>query len=480
MSRLRHSTSTLAVLALLVAVPALVTTPIGAQEDDTPTPPVKFFVFVNGMTNPDADNDGEPDRRWQVQITVSALGSCVPTQGDAGYTSTWIEAGDEVGARLSLTECVFRISAKARTASRPDCLSRAQLGWSDSGGNVVGDYRDGSVVTSSRPDDESRLLIRRDPDGGCAVPHRTYFVLGGDSIVEDLPGDSADRDLLARARRAATVGEFTVRVQPASGSVAAGCDITRTFSLQGDRSTSAQILGATGDGCPSRASIVAAPAHVKVTEGSYVEFDAALPNIIIDLTSLVRMEAARIAIVQDVVGSANRGEVSYTITRTCGGVALDSPPAQARASELYEGRFTVHSPDIPQFGPVGIYPAVATGATSFTVVGCLVTVTMSGVPAGCAVAGGNTQTLAWSAANPFPHFDFEFDINCGGATPPAPVVPQQPPATEDTVPAEDMVPVDEADTLVDGGGTTGGDTGEAQDAQPPDDPVGPPRDAPTG
>ena len=420
MSRLRHSTTTFAVLALLVAVPALVTAPVVAQEnEDEPHHRVELFIFANDMTNPDDDNDGRPDVRWQVRLTVTALGGCVPTRGERFYDSFWLDAGEEVAARLAPTACVFRFSARARVDSRPGCEYRAQIAWTDDNDNVVGDYHDGSTLSSSRPDDESRLSIRRDPDRGCSRPHRTYFVLGGDSVVEELPGALSDADLLARARRAAAVGEYTVRVEPDTPDTrATGCSIGGEFTLNGDQSTSAQMLGATGEQCPSRAMIVAAPAYVRLAGGRHVSFDAALPNIIVDLTSLVSVEASRIAIIQDVVGSANRGVVTYTITRTCGGEALASRVAQVGSSELLEGRFTVHSPDAPRFGPVGIYPAVATTRNSFTVVGCAVTVTVSRVPAGCTVAGGNTQTLAWSAANPVANFDFEFDIGCGGSAPP--------------------------------------------------------------
>ena len=220
---------------------------------------------------------------------------------------------------------------------------------------------------------------------------------------------------------------------------------------------------------------MAAPAHVKVVEGNYVEFDAALPNIIVDLTSLVRIESARIAIIQDVVGSGNQGTASYTVTRSCGGTVLESPPAQASSSELYEGRFTVHSPDIPQFGPVAIYPVVANSPTSNSVAGCSVTVAVGRVTAGCTVAGGNTQTLTWTAANPFPHFDFDFAINCGGAVAVADPVETPPPPA-----AEDMISADDVEPLTGNGDTTGADTGEAGDAQPPAGPAGPPLDAPTG
>jgi len=285
------------------------------------------------------------------------------------------------------------------------------------------------LLLSGTAGSETRLAIRRDSDAGCARANRTYFVLGSAGIVEDVPGTPADRELMARARQAATLGEFTVRVEPEPGSQAVGCDVATTFTVRGDASSSPQELGATGDRCPARASMVSAPAHVKVPRGGYVEFDAALPNILVDLTSLVRMEAARIAIVQDVAGSSNRGEASYSVARSCGGVALAQVPAQAASTPLYEGRFTVHSPDIPQFGAAGIYPAVATTHNSSVVVGCAVSVTVSSLTSGCTVAGGNTRTLAWSAADPFPHFDFEFDIGCGGAAPP--VAPPPPPSTED-------------------------------------------------
>lgn len=485
MSRLRHSTAKLAVLSLLVAVPALVTTPAAAQDDDDDErpPPAELFILSNEMTNPDADNDGAPDRRWQARITIAALGSCVPRSGLGTYDSFWLDAGEEVAARLSLTECVFRISARVRVESSPDCEYRAQIAWRDDDDALVGDYLDGSVLTSERPDDESRISARRDPDSGCTRPHRTYFLIGGDAMVQELPGAIPDEALLARARRAASVGKYTVRVEPET---AAGCDIAGEFVLQGDEATSAQQLGATGQSCPSRATIVDAPPYVSVSRG-HVAFDAALPNIIVDLTPLVRVAASRIAIVQDAVGSANQGQVRYSVTRSCGGTAVPSPGAQASSVDLFEGRFTVHSPDNPQFGPVGMYRAVATTTGSTTVVGCAVTVDVRGVPAGCVVDGGNSQTLAWSASSPIAHFDFEFDFYCGGSTPP-PDTPEPSPAGDtgegdagDMLPTgdgDDMVPTSDFGPTVGDGADT--DTDDFELTEPPPDPVGPPRDAPTG
>ena len=73
----------------------------------------------------------------------------------------------------------------------------------------------------------------------------------------------------------------------------------------------------------------------------------------------------------------------------------------------------MHGPHVPTFGATAVYAVGTESATSTEVVGCSVTVTVSGVPAGCSVAGGSTQTLTWSADAPFDHFDFEFDIGCG-------------------------------------------------------------------
>lgn len=431
MSRLRHSTVTLAVAALLAGALALVAAPAAAQDDDDPPPPPpEFFVFTNVMTNPttDSDNDGVPDTRWQVQVVANALGNCVPERGSASWASTWINAGEQTGVSLATRECVFRIAAQARVERTPDCAYRAELAWGTSPSDS--DYRDGSVLTSSRPANERRLAIRRDAGVGCAKPHRTYFVLNSAGIVEDLPAGSADSALTARARRAATLGPFTVRVEREPGSPAAGCDVATTFTVRGELASSPQTLGATGDRCPARASFTSVPAHLKIVEGDYVAFDAALPNILVDLSSLLRMETARIAIVQDVAGSANRGEARYVISRFCGGVTLASPAPQVTSTSLLEGRFTVHSPDIAQFGPTAIYPAVATSHNSNVVEGCSVSVTVSGLPAVCTAAGSNTQTLAWTAADPVSHFDFEFDITCGSVPPPSTPAAASSPGTD--------------------------------------------------
>ena len=113
-------------------------------------------------------------------------------------------------------------------------------------------------------------------------------------------------------------------------------------------------------------------------------------------------------------GLGRRGRtVSYAINRACGDTDVDPAGAGKARSVLYTGRYTVHSPTAPDFGPAVTYPAVAAAADSDDVVGCSVSVAIGDVPADCVVDGALTRTLTWTEANPVSNFDFEFDITCG-------------------------------------------------------------------
>lgn len=464
-------------LAVLLAVVLAVAGSTAVAQDDERIR-VEFFGFTNAMTDPDNDNDGTPDDRWQMQITVGATGGCVPEKAAMAYTSPWINTDDTVGVSLSTTECVFRIAARARLESRDECTFSAELAWADDDGNAVGDYADGSVLTSGRPAGESWLSARRDPDSGCARPHPIHFELDAAAGVSQTAGDEAD--LLARARRAAALGDYTLEVAPDAVQPAPGCDISGAFMLRGDRSSSSQTLGASGEACPSRASIVAAPSYVQTVWSDYVSFDAALPNIIVDLSPLVRMEVVRIAIVQDVSGSPGRAEASYTVTRSCGDETLPSPPAQAGSMPLAAGRWTVHSPDVPQFGPVDLYRALAASPTSDTVAGCSATVAVAvvGGSDGCAVSGADSRTLNSMAADSAGNLVFEFDFDCADATDAAAAASE---AVEDEG-ADDMLPTEGQPVTEPPDGTDMlpvGDAAQSGDMFPVNG-DSPPRDMPTG
>ena len=466
MSHLRRFSGPLIALSLIVPLLVLTAAPAGAQDDDDP-PPLTVFVFANVMTN--ADRVGQPDEDWQVRVSIRTLSDCAPTRGEGNHDTYWIDAGSEAGARLSLEECVFSIAAAMRDASLDrDCIVTAQLAWGRNPSEA--DYEEGTLLTSSRPDGESRLAIRRKPGSGCVRPNRTHFFITGSDIVETLPDASNDANLLALAQRAAGLAEFVVRVDPdplPDAVLPPGCDRVTTFDVLGNGQRVAAVVHEADGSCPLRASVPNPPAPFEAPEGRAVAFDGADRNILVDLSRLVRLRPARIAIIQNVAGSLNRGAVSYAIGRSCGDASTTGPSAGGATSPLYEGRFTVHGPHVPAFGATAVYPVGTASATSTAVVGCSVSVTISGVPAGCSVAGGPTQTLTWSADAPIEHFDFEFDVRCGtGATPAAP--PPAPPTTPNTDP-----PAEDAELMTETDAPTG--TGDR-----PAETGGPPRHAPTG
>lgn len=465
MPHLQRLVTRLLVVLALIAPTVLVAAPTAAQNGG-----VKVFVIANDM-----ENDDEREEQWQMQITARPASGCTPDEGLSDYSSPWFNAGTEVGLELSVGECSFRIDVAMRQAGlRTDCFYTAQLTWVESDGTTavagstpIDDY----LFTSDRPDGASRLSVIRKPGSLCAFPPETRFYINGADTVEDLPGTSADADLLALAKRAAEVAEFEIRLEPddTGGTVPAGCNRTSSFTLHGDGQRVRHPLQTSGGSCAIRASLVDAQAPFQGVEDRAVTFSD--DYRIIDLTSLIHLPHARIAIIQDVVGSQSRGSATYTISRSCGGRAVASPAAADDSVDLYEGRFTVHAPSVPAFGATAIYPAVAAGTESDTIVGCSVTVSISGVPSDCTVADGSTQTLTWSETNRFRHFDFEFDIDCGAAgEAPASVDPPPPEATTPTTapgPAEpqDAQPAEEAEPT--GGGSSA----------PPE---GPRYDAPTG
>ena len=151
--------------------------------------------------------------------------------------------------------------------------------------------------------------------------------------------------------------------------------------MRGDGKRVPAVVSGATDPCPLRVTGSGASPPFEVPEGRAVGFDGAGRNILVDVTRLARLSPARIVIIQDVTGSLNRGSVSYAISRSCGDASTDEPSADGATTPLYLGRFTVHGPRLPAFGATAVYPVGAESATSTDVVGCSVTVTVSGVPA---------------------------------------------------------------------------------------------------
>ena len=139
------------------------------------------------------------------------------------------------------------------------------------------------------------------------------------------------------------------------------------------------------------------------------------------------MPWGRIAIIQDVTASDNKGYVGYKVARACAGVDALPPtivagggpgiftlPGGQVVVSLLEGRFTVHSSNFANFGAGANYLAVARSTTSSSIDGCEVSVTIQHLPRGCTVSPSHTQSLTWHRSTQFDHYDFEFDIDCSG------------------------------------------------------------------
>ncbi len=428
MSQVRTLSRLLVVLALLGTAPALAASPASAQD-------LQVVVMKN------AENDSEAD--WQIRVKIESLGGCTPEQGlgGEGFQSTWIGVGSEVGQALNIAVCTYEITADARRNTGEVC--RAELGW---GATPADDDWKGQLFSSETGTGGVLLIANRDisvraerrggnlePTTICRAAVKATFSINPDDVVEELPRDSRDDNLNERVKRAVEVTDFDVHVRPDSLTKnQSGCDLTLNFTMQGgeDGEVTESLQGvATGDNpCKFRASITNDPAPFVVSDRE-TTFTTSGSSFSVDLSGLVRIEPARIAIIQDVVGQAPEASgVNYAIVRSCAGVdALPSTIVPSGGQGIYrlpggdwrqpltEGRYTVHSDRNPNFGAGATYQAAARSTTSTVVQGCSVMVTIGHVPDNCSVAGGDTQTLTWQRSRRFDHFDFEFDITCNGA-----------------------------------------------------------------
>ena len=289
-------------------------------------------------------------------------------------------------------------------------------------------------------------------DARCAAAVSVTFEIDPERVVRPLPHHAEDDNLEERVERAVEVTSFAVRVRPHSSTRnLRGCNALLSFTIEGgeDGSVKKNFEGVpTGQTCKFTAYIVNNPAPFVVDDGG-TTFETKSGTMTVDLAGQVKFQPARIAIIQDVVGDASDEGVSYAIVRTCAGVDALPPtivptggpglyrlPGGDWRASLIEGRFTVHSDRAPNFGPGATYHAAARSTTSSVVEGCTVSVTIQHVPDDCVVAGGETQRLTWRKSRQFEHFDFEFDITCGGAA--------ARPAADDDLPPEP--PADDGDS----------------------------------
>ncbi len=405
-------------LASTVVAPMVATSPASAQNTAT-------FVLQHVPDGTTA--------RWEVRVEINPLGGCRPR--DFVYTPTWIAEGSLYAARVS-DDCRYGLTMEARevgNSNRGICLVEWAWGANNANPGALTFSTDmlqiGDISSLAE-----RLFVRH--EGGsnpsCAAVQSSRFRIVGQDVVTALPTHSADSALTVRAVRAAALTEFSVLVEPDYDSPSAippGCHAAETIKVKGDGSDRRLAMAAAtpaGVACTYRAKVTAAPSPFKIVSTSPVSFVA---GVLVNLSSKVALPLARIAIIQQVSGSNNEGVVSYKITRSCSS-GFDLPiviggtsgvyrlPGGLTVAELREGRYTVHYPGAPHFGPAYTYPVAASSDTSNIIAGCSVSTAISEVPSNCSVAGPLTQTKTWSTSRPIETYDFEFRLTCRPAVTP--------------------------------------------------------------
>lgn len=418
MSRFRYLIRPLVVVTLVATAVSLAATTTSAQD-------LTVFRFTNTEAN---------DSDWEVRISVESLGGCGEATGHGSASSDWLEATDEWGSVLDL-ECSYVFTAVARNdVDERGKVCDAVLVW----GSGAPDQDELRTRDSARSN-ETDVSVRHKGPQRCDTAIVAAFSIDPEDVVQTLPASATDKALEARAERAVEVAKFKVNVRPEQSTKnSRGCNQTFSIELSGgtDGDVERSLPGIPeGSSCKFRATVSNPPGPFNVVNTDGLVFDTANAGtggvLAVDLSSLLRLPYSRIAIIQDVTGSDNQGRASYKIDRSCagvtslppaivggGGAGIITTPGGNVAATLTEGRFTVHSPNFANFGPGATYPAVARSVTSSVTSGCTVSVTISEVPSSCTILPGIAQTKTWTSGGDFDHFDFEFDIYCGRATPP--------------------------------------------------------------
>ena len=439
MKQLQFLIRPLVVVAVLATAVSLAASTATAQD-------IRVFRF----TNTEAD-----DSDWEVRVSVEAFGGCGEAAGRGSATSGWLPPGDEWGRVFDLN-CSYAITAVARDDSGTNRgkICDALVGW-----GTETPAEDELRSRDAERGSETDVSVRHEIDGGCDAGLTVTFILDPEDVIDFLPTNSRDPALEARAERAVEAADFDVRVTPDDDTKRRrGCNQLHRFTMSGGDDGEYELgfagISTTTD-CTFIVTIEDAPAPFEVIDADGIKFrtgEAGSDGLLdVDISGMVKLPWGRIAIIQDVTRSNNQGHVGYKVARSCAGIdAL--PPAIAGGAgygvftlpggqvvvSLWEGRFTVHSPNFANFGAGANYLAVARSVTSNVIEGCEVSVTIQYVPDGCTVSPQRTQTLTWRRGNPFSHYDFEFAIDCsGGGRVGAPVVdtdlpPPPPGSTEQT------------------------------------------------
>ena len=414
MLHLRYLIRSLVAIAVLATAVSVAASSVAAQQP-------KVFTF----TNTEADTSD-----WEVRVTIDSFGGCGEGSDRGDDMSGWLEPGEEWGDLLDL-ECSYTITAVARNQdTQRGKICDALLGWG-TGAPAEDELRTRSTARGTETD----VSIQRDPGGSCDAGLKVTFFLEPDDIVEPLPSTAVEPGLEERAERAVEVAEFDIRIRPHSSTKdRRGCNQIHRFTMSGgdDGEYEQDFPGIpVGFDCTFIVTIEDAPPPFKIVDADGTSFRTGEVGddgrIDMDLSDLVELPWARIAIIQDVTGSNNQGHVGYKIVRSCAGVDALPPsivsgggpgiitlPGGQVVATLSEGRFTVHSANFANFGAGANYLAVARSVRSTVIDGCDVSVAVQHLPTGCTVGPSAVQSLSWRRSTQFDHYDFEFDIECSG------------------------------------------------------------------
>ncbi len=278
MSHLRHPRALHPALRARSPCSCLTAVPAAAQDDDEDErePPITWLssILTNGMRETPTTRTttcGSRDRPLAGARPVTARWPLRPTTRRRTDTTRWL------GRRLiavAHSACRSASSALPQWRATPR-LNRTAVTPPNSRGDddsrPMATTTDNSLLSSSRPDGETTLSIRRKPDGCASGPIARTSCSREQYRGQRCP-DSADAELLALARRAAALAEFKVRVEPdpSPGAVhPSGCDRSTEFTVRGDGERVGGGAARSHRVVPTtRVSIVDTPAPFESFEGS--------------------------------------------------------------------------------------------------------------------------------------------------------------------------------------------------------------------
>ncbi|MDE0652122.1 MAG: hypothetical protein OXI26_00515 [bacterium] len=405
---------------------------------------------------------------WKATFTNAAGAGCAVTGSGTGGA---LEVSTDGNLALTNGACAttgrLAVTVKGHGTNVGDCISAGEEATPDATDDCDLDNADADDDDTTGADTGTRRATADDTGDNVGAANATSFTItatpqkdrsgkvpeGCNAVSEDTETDYDDNNLQKATLRVADVAlggascMYTVTAGLPAG-FAAGDGSARSAAnsqKNQDPATGDGPDGDAGSGC-----------------GTAAATDACADNDIVEVPDLtVSIAAAKVYLVQNVIGDAGGASASYEYKAPCGAPglpgALTATPASGGISEikaktvveLRTGRFNV-SEALPDGTADNGVAATALNAKGEA---CEATIAVSGVPAHCSVSSNSPASLASDSGSVI----IEVTVDC--SPPPAP----EPPAEE---------PMDDTGDM--GGDDMGGDDMGG------DDMGGPTIDMPTG